>query len=59
MSPDIAHSVELLSVHSISKGVSGECGLRGGYFETHNFLPEVEEIIEKMKSLELNSNTIG
>ena len=24
------------SMHSISKGLSGECGLRGGYFEVHN-----------------------
>ena len=28
--------VELISMHSVSKGILGECGLRGGYFETHN-----------------------
>lgn len=59
MPSEIADSVELLSVHSISKGISGECGLRGGYFETHNFLPEIEEVISKMKAIELCSNTIG
>lgn len=59
MSPDVANSVELFSVHSISKGVSGECGLRGGYFETHNLLPEIEEIIYKLKGIELCSNTVG
>jgi glutamate--glyoxylate aminotransferase len=26
--------VELISLNSISKGLMGECGLRGGYFET-------------------------
>ena len=37
----------------------GECGLRGGYFETHN-LPEIaEEMLYKLKSIELCSNTIG
>ena len=30
------NNVELVSMHSISKGLMGECGLRGGYFETHN-----------------------
>jgi len=59
MPSDIAHSVELLSVHSISKGITGECGLRGGYFETHNFQPEIEEVIEKLKSIELQANTVG
>ena len=32
-----ASSVELISCNSISKGMLGECGLRGGYFELHNF----------------------
>lgn len=29
-------TVELISMNSVSKGVLGECGLRGGYMETHN-----------------------
>jgi aspartate/methionine/tyrosine aminotransferase len=28
--------VEVISLHSCSKGLLGECGLRGGYMETHN-----------------------
>ena len=34
--------VELISLNSVSKGLMGECGLRGGYFETHNLDPFVE-----------------
>lgn len=48
-----------MSFNSISKGVTGECGLRGGYIETHNIDPQVEEIIIKLKSIELCANTIG
>lgn len=28
--------VELISMHSVSKGLLGECGMRGGYYELHN-----------------------
>ena len=59
MEPEIANSVELMSFHSISKGVTGECGLRGGYFELHNIDPEVEDMISKLKNIELCANTIG
>ena len=31
--------VELASFHTVSKGVLGECGLRGGYVELTNFHP--------------------
>ncbi len=27
---------ELFSFHSTSKGLIGECGIRGGYLEMHN-----------------------
>lgn len=37
----------------------GECGLRGGYFETHNLTPDAEAQMFKLKSIELCSNTIG
>ena len=50
---------ELISMHSVSKGLMGECGLRGGYFETHNLDPFASEMINKLKSIELCSNTIG
>jgi len=58
--PDpIKNSVELMSFHSVSKGVSGECGLRGGYFEFVNINEFSEAIALKMKSVNLCSNTIG
>lgn len=49
----IAKEVELASFHSISKGFSGECGRRGGYFEMTNFDPVVEAQIYKMASIGL------
>lgn len=52
-------NVELVSLNSVSKGLFGECGLRGGYMETHNIDPFVEEQLYKLKSIELCSNTIG
>jgi alanine transaminase len=45
--------VPLVSFHSISKGVSGECGRRGGYFELANFRPEVVAMLYKMASVGL------
>lgn len=55
----IKDNVELISFHSISKGVSGECGLRGGYFEFENIDKFTEEMILKQKSVNLCSNTPG
>ena len=52
-------NVELISLHSISKGLMGECGLRGGYFEAHNFDKFANDIFYKLKSIELCSNTVG
>jgi aspartate/methionine/tyrosine aminotransferase len=54
-----SNSVELISYNSISKGMMGECGLRGGYFEIHNLTKRAEEMIFKLKSIELCSNTVG
>ena len=45
--------VPLVSFHSISKGVTGECGRRGGYFETTNFSPEINALLYKMRSVTL------
>jgi alanine transaminase len=53
------NNVELISLHSISKGFMGECGFRGGYFETHNLDPYADEILYKLKSIDLCSNTTG
>lgn len=51
--------IELISLHSTSKGLLGECGLRGGYYEIHNMGDKAKEIFYKLKSIELCSNTIG
>jgi len=45
--------IPLVSFHSISKGVSGECGRRGGYFETYNIAPDLLSLIYKMRSVTL------
>ena len=45
--------IPLVSFHSISKGVSGECGRRGGYFECTNFSKDVLALIYKMVSVGL------
>jgi len=52
-------NVELISMHSVSKGLLGECGLRGGYAECVNFSTRAKEMMYKLKSINLCSNTIG
>jgi len=53
------NKVELASFHSVSKGVFGECGLRGGYMELRNIHPEGKEQLYKLASMGLCSNTVG
>ncbi|KAI1821460.1 alanine transaminase-like protein [Xylaria intraflava] len=57
--PDKYGSVELASLHSISKGMVGECGHRGGYFDLIGFDKEVEEQIYKFVSITLCAPVIG
>ncbi|KAH9968077.1 transaminase [Russula dissimulans] len=45
--------VPLVSFHSISKGVTGECGRRGGYFECANITEDVIALMYKMVSVGL------
>lgn len=51
--------VEIASLHSISKGMIGECGHRGGYFELCGFDPEVKEQIYKFVSISLCAPVVG
>ncbi|PGH11043.1 hypothetical protein AJ79_05085 [Helicocarpus griseus UAMH5409] len=51
--------VELASLHSISKGMVGECGHRGGYFELVGFHEDVMENIYKFISIMLCPPVIG
>ncbi|CCF56570.1 hypothetical protein KAFR_0B02730 [Kazachstania africana CBS 2517] len=46
-------NVQLASLHSTSKGVSGECGQRGGYMEIIGFTHEVRQVILKLASISL------
>lgn len=55
----ISECVELVSFHSISKGFSGECGRRGGYFELTNIDPKVEAQVLKLVSVSLCPPTQG
>ncbi|KAG5187558.1 nicotinanamine aminotransferase A [Tribonema minus] len=51
--------LELVSFHTVSKGVYGECGLRGGYMEMCNFDPRTVEEIYKICSINLSPNVPG
>jgi alanine transaminase len=51
--------VELASLHSVSKGMVGECGHRGGYFEVCGFDPKVKEEIYKFVSITLCAPVTG
>ncbi|KAI8824035.1 pyridoxal phosphate-dependent transferase [Fimicolochytrium jonesii] len=53
MGPPYSTSVELISFHSISKGVIGECGRRGGYLECTNIDPKVKDMFYKVASISL------
>ncbi|PSC75327.1 alanine aminotransferase [Micractinium conductrix] len=54
-----ARETELASFHTVSKGVLGECGLRGGYVELTNFHPGVMDELYKSVSINLSPNTTG
>ncbi|HYK87507.1 MAG TPA: aminotransferase class I/II-fold pyridoxal phosphate-dependent enzyme [Acidobacteriota bacterium] len=51
--------VSLFSFHSCSKGLLGECGHRGGYFECRNVPRNVLGEITKLQSVALCANSVG
>jgi alanine transaminase len=51
--------IELASLHSISKGMVGECGHRGGYFELIGVDPEVAAEVYKFISIQLCPPVLG
>jgi alanine transaminase len=51
--------LELISFHSTSKGVFGECGRRGGYMELSGIDPAVKEHLYKLASASLCSVVAG
>lgn len=56
---DSYKAVQLMSFHSTSKGILGECGLRGGYTEFVGIPDDVLEMFVKVASTSLSSGTIG
>lgn len=50
---EMSEIVELVSFHSISKGMTGECGRRGGFFVLNNFDKKVDAEVLKIASLSL------
>ncbi|KAJ1893565.1 alanine transaminase [Kickxella alabastrina] len=55
----LGSSVELFSFHSISKGMIGECGRRGGYYEAINIDEQVMGQLLKVASVSLCPNVSG
>lgn len=52
-------NLQLVSFHSTSKGVIGECGRRGGYMELHNIDKDIQAQLYKLASSGLCSNIPG
>jgi len=59
LDPDADTQLELVSFHSTSKGLIGECGRRGGYMELSNIDPDVAKEIYKLASSGLCSGIAG
>ena len=49
MDDEIKNNTKLVSFHSLSKGIIGECGLRGGYMEMVNFETDVLHAFKNMQ----------
>merc|ERR1711991_69449 len=50
---------QLVSLHTVSKGMFGECGRRGGYMEMVNIPNDVRALVEKLLALQLSPNNNG
>ena len=53
------NQLQLVSFHSTSKGLIGECGRRGGYMELHHIDPYVQSQLYKLASADLCSGVVG
>jgi len=56
---EMGSPAECFSFMSISKGYYGECGLRGGYLHATNIDSQVLDVLYKLFSMTLCSNTLG
>jgi len=54
-----ACKIEMVSFHSTSKGLFGECGRRGGYMEMVGFDPAIRDQMYKLASSHLCANVPG
>jgi alanine transaminase len=52
-------NLQLVSFHSTSKGLVGECGRRGGYMELHHIDPYVQSQLYKLASSDLCAGVVG
>lgn len=52
-------NIQLISLHSASKGTSGECGQRGAYMELIGFNDELNDEIFRLFSISLCAGTTG
>lgn len=52
-------AIQLCSFHSVSKGVFGECGQRGGYVELVGIDEDVNEVLYKLAASKLCSSAVG
>jgi alanine transaminase len=52
-------NLQLVSFHSTSKGLIGECGRRGGYMELHHIDPYVQAQLYKLASSDLCAGVTG
>merc|ERR1719277_1897909 len=59
LAKELGTTTEVFSFHSVSKGVTGECGLRGGLVHCHNVDQGVIEQMYKLASISLCSNVLG
>jgi len=58
--PELAAQVQLVSMHSTSKGFYGECGLRGGFMALDGDWDDVvRSQLVKIASISLCSNVVG
>lgn len=56
---ELGIKTEVFSFHSVSKGVTGECGLRGGLVHCQNVDAAVIDQMYKLSSICLCSNVLG
>ncbi|KAG9328350.1 hypothetical protein JZ751_014481 [Albula glossodonta] len=59
MGPQFSDSVQLASLHSISRGIMGEGGLRAGYLELINIEPAVLHFAEMLLCMDISAPVTG